>query len=77
MRAHLHCLGMWNPQIPGDPGHYRWHYIIETVTGLIDHIIDDSFVPDGDYDLPDSDWTFDTPQEVVNGENLFCSTAAQ
>ena len=42
---------MWNPQIPGDPGHYRWHYIIETVTGLIDHIIDDSFVPDGNFDF--------------------------
>lgn len=38
----------------------RWFYIYFCVAanGIVDQIEDEDYIEDGDYDLPDKDWTF-------------------
>lgn len=60
-------LGWWNRPIDGIPN-YGHTYLCEAVNGLIQVIDEDEFIPNGTYELPDKDWTYDPNEDY--GEDL-------
>ena len=57
MVVNIKLLGCINRPIMGLA---RWFYIYFCVAanGIVDQIEDEDYIEDGDYDLPDKDWTF-------------------
>lgn len=60
-------MGFINRPIDGIPN-YTHRYRCEAVNGLIQETEEDEFIPDGMYELPDKDWTYDPNEDY--GEDL-------
>lgn len=67
MLVHVKHLGCVNRPVDGLS---RWFHIywMEAVNGAIAVEEDEDLVEDGDYELPDKDWTYDESEEY--GDNL-------
>lgn len=68
MKVHVRCIGC-TLTYP-DPNclklfHIHHRYRLEAANGLIDEevLTDQAFIPEGDYELPDEDWTFDETKD--------------
>ena len=67
MKVHIKLLGCINRAVDGIS---RWFYtyFCEAQNGVIQEIEDEDFIEDGDYELPDKDWTYDENEDY--GEDL-------
>lgn len=76
MVVHIKLLGCINRPMMGLA---RWFYTYFCVAanGLVEQIEDEDYIEDGDYELPDKDWTFNDEEEEVEDENnILCGTTA-
>ena len=62
--THLGCV---NRPIDGVPN-YIHRYLCEAANGLIQETEEYDFIPNGTYELPDKDWTYDENEDY--GEDL-------
>ena len=67
MKVKLKLLGCWNKPVDGIS---RWFYLYfaEAANGVVEQIMDEDYVEDGVYELPDKDWTYNDTEEY--GEDL-------
>jgi hypothetical protein len=79
MVVHVKLLGCANrPTV----GLSRWFYIyfLEAVNGAVATEESEDYLEDGDYELPDKDWTYneneDYGEDLIDEKDLFCSTPA-
>lgn len=73
MKVHIVCIGcqMYYP-IKGNSQlhHTERIYFLTAANGLVDEVreVDEPLIEEGDYELPDEDWTYDNKKEY--GEDL-------
>lgn len=67
MQVKVTHLGWCNTPVNGIPNYYH-RYLLEAANGLVQETIDDDFIPNGVYELPDKDWTFNENEDY--GEDL-------
>ena len=67
MKVHIRMTGCINRPVDGLD---RWFHIywLEAENGAVAQEYDEDIIEEGDYDLPDEDWTFDANKEY--GEDL-------
>lgn len=67
MVVHIRHLGCINRPVDGIS---RWFhlYFLEAVNGAVAMEEDEDLIEDGDYELPDKDWTYNEQEEY--GEDL-------
>ena len=67
MVVHIKHLGCTNRPVDGIS---RWFhlYFLEAVNGAVAMEEDEDLIEDGDYELPDKDWTYNEQEEY--GEDL-------
>ena len=67
MRVHVKLLGASNRPFAGMA---RWFYLyfMEAVNGAVAMEESEDLIEEGDYELPDKDWTYDDKEEY--GEDL-------
>ena len=79
MTVHIKLIGSVNRPVDRIS---RWFHIYwcEAANGLVQEIEDEDLIEEGDYNLPDKDWTFDANEDY--GEDLIdeqdilgCATA--
>jgi hypothetical protein len=77
MQVKITHMGWCNRPIDGIPN-YVHTYRGEAANGVIQEFEDDDFVPDGTYELPDKDWTYneeeDYGEDLVDAYDLFCGS---
>lgn len=67
MKVKVTHMGCVNRPIDGIPN-YVHDYLLEAENGMIEHVTEDEFIPNGVYDLPDKDWEYDDDKDY--GEDL-------
>lgn len=78
MRVHVTLLGVANRPTCGLS---RWFYIywLEAANGLVEMEEDEDYIEDGDYELPDKDWTYsddkDYGEDLIDEKDLLGSPA--
>lgn len=67
MKVHIKHLGAINRPMDGIP---RWFHLywLEAANGAVAQEEDEDFIEDGDYELPDKDWTYNESSDY--GEDL-------
>lgn len=67
MKVHIKMIGSINRPVDGLA---RWFHIyrLEAENGAIAEEEDEDIIEDGDYELPDEDWTYDASKDY--GEDL-------
>lgn len=67
MKVHIKLIGSVNRPVDRIA---RWFHIYwcEAENGLVQEIEDEDLIEEGDYDLPDRDWTFNAEEDY--GEDL-------
>lgn len=79
MRVHIKCLGCANRPVDGIS---RWFYIywMEAANGAVAQEEDEDYIEEGDYELPDKDWTYDESkdygEDLIDEKDLLGSTTA-
>ena len=79
MLVHVKLLGANNRPFAGLA---RWFYLyfMEAVNGAVAMEESEDFIEEGDYDLPDKDWTYDENEDygedLINEQDLLGSTPA-
>lgn len=79
MVVHVKLLGCSNrPTV----GLSRWYYtyFLEAVNGAVATEESEDYLEDGDYELPDKDWTYNENEnygeDLIDEKDLLCSTPA-
>lgn len=67
MKVHIRLLGVINRPVMG-LSRFFYHYFMEAANGAIAEEFDEDYIEDGDYELPDKDWTYDENEDY--GEDL-------
>lgn len=79
MLVHIKHIGCANRPMDGLS---RWFhlYFLEAANGAVAMEEDEDLIEDGDYELPDEDWTYDEQEDygedLVNEQDLLGSTPA-
>lgn len=73
MKVHVTHIGcqLYYPVKDNKQLHHTEHiYFLQAANGLVDEVreVDEPLLEDGDYELPDEDWTYDPTKEY--GEDL-------
>ena len=67
MLVHVKLLGCINRPVMG-LARWFYNYFLEAANGAVATEETEDYVEDGDYELPDKDWTYDDDEEY--GEDL-------
>lgn len=67
MVVHVKLLGALNRPLAG-LSRWFYQYFLEAANGAVAMEESEDLIEDGDYDLPDKDWTFDNNEDY--GEDL-------
>lgn len=79
MRVHIKHIGCVNRPVCGLS---RWFhiYFLEAANGAVAMEEDEDLLEDGDYELPDKDWTYDDNkdygEDLINEKDLLGSATA-
>lgn len=79
MRVNIKHLGVSNRPVAGLS---RWFhlYFCEAANGAVAQIEDEDYIEDGDYDLPDKDWTYnddeDYGEDLINEQDILGCSAS-
>lgn len=79
MVVHVKLLGANNRPLMG-LARWFYQYFLEAVNGAVAVEESEDFIEDGDYDLPDKDWTYDENEDygedLIDEQDLLGSTPA-
>lgn len=79
MLVHIKHLGCANRPMDGMPRYFHLYWM-EAANGAVALEEDEDLIEDGDYELPDKDWTYDEDEDygedLVNEQDLLGSTSA-
>ena len=79
MKVHVKLLGMINRPIMG-LSRWFYNYFLEAANGAIAEETTEDYIEEGDYELPDKDWTYDENadygEDLIDENDLLCSSPA-
>jgi hypothetical protein len=79
MRVHVKLLGCVNRPVAG-LSRWFYNYFLEAANGAVAEEESEDYLEDGDYELPDKDWTYnddeDYGEDLIDEKDLLCSTPA-
>lgn len=79
MKVHVKLLGCANRPFAG-LSRWFYQYFLEAANGAVAREESEDFVEEGDYELPDKDWTYDASEDygedLIDEQDLLGSTPA-
>ena len=79
MLVHVKLLGCINRPFMG-LARWFYSYFMEAANGAVATEESEDYIEEGDYELPDKDWTISDDEEygedLIDEKDLFCSTPA-
>lgn len=79
MVVHVKLLGCINRPIMG-LARWFYNYFLEAANGAVAMEESEDYIEEGDYELPDKDWTYDEKEDygedLINEQDLLGSTPA-
>lgn len=79
MKVHVRLLGCINRPVAG-LARWFYNYFLEAANGAVAEEETEDYIEDGDYELPDKDWTYDDNEDygedLIDEKDLLRSTPA-
>lgn len=79
MKVHVKLLGCINRPVMG-LARWFYNYFLEAANGAVAEETTEDYIEEGDYELPDKDWTYDDNEDygedLIDENDLLCSSPA-